>query len=182
MFVASACAYAVAATLVAAGVSHLRNLVELKLALADQRLAHARIVPALATAIAVLETGTGALTLGALLEPARAPGGVRSAFLVATLIFAAFSCYLAMLLRLRPGAPCGCSHRGVPASAATLLRTGFLAAAAGMTTAFPAAVLALNLLSARTIIAFAAGLALASAAWVLPDAVQEPVPAAARPR
>lgn len=112
--------------LLAGGLGHLREPRLLKATLRAQRLLPSGLLAPVSLLTPLTELLTGALAIATLLVPG-APGFL---LIPQAILYLAFTGYLAVLVRTRPGVPCGCFDARTPASWTTVLR----AALAGLLT------------------------------------------------
>ena len=123
-FVARIAGLLVFGTLLCSGATHLRHSASFGAALTAQGI-HSLTVRRLVTSVVTaceLAIGATGLTAGAVAWLV----GLRVTAIAAMLLNAAFACYTWVLIRRRPGAPCGCGHRLEPATIGTVTRAAAL--------------------------------------------------------
>ena len=161
----------VAATLTGSALHHVVTWRRFHADIAAQRVLPPVSVWPVAAGATLIELGLGAVLVS--LAIGAVDGGAlrRTAPLLSAALFAVYAAYSTVLVRFRPGVPCGCGSSARPVSLWTALRAAVLCgvslAAVGasglaeMTVAESAAVTALALVSAGAI-------------WTVPDAFHVP--------
>lgn len=112
--------------LLAAGLSHLRRLRTLEANLAAHGLLRPALVQPASIALVAAEVLVGAGGIVAYFAGARAVAG--RLLVAAALVFLAFAVYATIVLRVRPGATCGCAYADGPISALIPIRAVALGA------------------------------------------------------
>ena len=166
--------YAVSFGLLAwAGVIHGRHGDELALTLEKHGTFPHRLAASVAAVVAA-----GELTIGICgfvtailgLDAALAVLGVG-----ATLVYGSYAVYSGVLMRARPGVPCGCSpRRADPISLITVIRAGVLAVVTLLAVTLGGAGVQIESVPEAVFLLSASG-ALALLAWGLPAALSEPL-------
>ncbi|MGH3757533.1 MauE/DoxX family redox-associated membrane protein [Actinophytocola sp.] len=153
--------------LVAAGVGHARRFDPLRAILASQALLPHRWQRPVAHLLVAAELVVGLAVVVAGLAPNGGPGIV---FAVEGGLYVAMLAYAVVLYRRRPAVPCGCFGDDGPASLPSVMRTGILAAGAGVAAAVTSspgahAAVPLPLLASGAV-------AIAALAYVVPGALR----------
>ncbi|MCK2243819.1 MULTISPECIES: MauE/DoxX family redox-associated membrane protein [unclassified Crossiella] len=156
--VLNAAALGAALLLLVAGLGHLRERRLFLATLRAQRLLPARLHVPVSLLTPASELLAGALTVSTVLLPALP----RPLVLPQAALYLVFTGYLAILVRTRPGTPCGCFNARSPATWATVLRAVLAALATLVTTFVPPAP------GPWLLPVLAAGVLLALTAWLAP--------------
>lgn len=112
-----------------AGMGHLRHAGPLRAALEAQALLPRAIHGPVAVSLPVAELAVGGYALVMLVA---APRRSAPALVTVAVVYLALASYTALVLRIRPKAPCGCFGDGAPITAAVVTRAAGAAAAAGL--------------------------------------------------
>lgn len=154
----NACSLGAALLLLVAGLSHLRERLLFLGTLRAQRL----LPPALHRPVALLTPITELLVAALTTVTVLLPSVPRALLLPQTALYLAFATYLGILVRTRPGTPCGCFNSRSPATWATVARAVLAAAATLVTTFAP------PLPEGWLLPTLAASLLLAAIGWLAP--------------
>jgi hypothetical protein len=160
---AGAVAVGGALLLTAAGLGHLRHRYALPAALHAQRVLPVRLRHPVATAVIGAELVVGASMLVAVLV---APSVIVAPLVAQALVYAAFTGYLGVVLRLRPAAPCGCFGTDEPVTWLVVVRAGLFGGGALGAALLGADVAAMP--AAVRLLCLAGGFVVAMAGWLLP--------------
>ncbi|WHT17631.1 hypothetical protein N8J89_31565 [Crossiella sp. CA-258035] len=156
--VLNACSLGAALLLLVAGLGHLRERTLFLATLRAQRL----LPPTVHRPVSLLTPATELLAAALTTATVLLPSLPRALLLPQTALYLAFAAYLGILVRTRPGTPCGCFNSRSPATWATVLRATLAAAATLVTTFAP------PLPKSWLLPALAASLVLAAIAWLAP--------------
>ena len=158
-------------TLAWSGFGHMLRPRGFRADIAEQRLVHSALAAGVAGVVVIAELTIGACGVASLL--AGSAGTAKWFGVAATALYLAYAGYNALLLLLRPEAPCGCDNAGTRVSAWSIGRaTGLAAAAATAAAGSPTTVAGIATLEVA-IVGLASG-ALAVSLWNLPAALAVP--------
>jgi hypothetical protein len=129
---------------------------------------------AMAIATAVVEVGIGGVGLAVVLAGVELGPDIKVIMGAATGLLLLFGCYSLLLVLRRAPTACGCSPFDHPASRVGVIRT--LVAAVLAAGSVPYGENIADLHAHELWVAALAGLSLAIIAWILPDALEEPIP------
>ncbi len=157
------------------GLAHVRHRSSLRTALRAQRLLPHAWLPRVAVAVTAVELVVGT---GVLAAVAAAPSIAWAPLILQGIVYSGFTAYLTRVMRVRPGAPCGCLGGHDAVTWATIGRAGLLACGsfggAALTVPLAALPVQMHLMTA------AAGVLVAATAWLVPALFLPPLEGSAR--
>jgi len=165
----------VAATLLTvAGIQHLAHPRRTAEVLTRQGTLPSSLARRLPLFLGLAESGCGTIGLLTTLSRLAAEAPPSDAiWLPVGALYTTYSLYALVLVRARPGAPCGCIADATPATLTTVLRAASLAVVSGVAYLSTTAV---SVSTVEAVILLAAGVALSTLFWYLPQLVGSPVP------
>ena len=169
-FVLPTAATLVPVVLLAAGALHVSTRRTFVGALRAQGVWPAGTEPAVGGAVIVAELAIGTACLAGALWPSRS-GLLGVAFLAAACLFTGYAAFTALLLRVRPGAPCACAGDDVSLSPVVPGRAAALAIAAALVLVWRSDLPELGLAAWELAVVLIAGASFAVLGLLLPGAL-----------